>query len=59
MSFKLTDDPSVVIYDRKRFIIQATGRGRISTIDLLVLTGLDQLLFMLKLSFSFLQINPS
>ncbi len=25
MSFKLIDDPSVVIYDRNRVIIQATG----------------------------------
>jgi hypothetical protein len=24
-SFKLIDDPSIVIYDRHRFIIQATG----------------------------------
>jgi hypothetical protein len=30
-------------------------RGRLSTIDLLMLTSLDQLLFMLKILFTFLQ----
>ncbi len=28
MSFKLIDDPSVVIYDRNRVVIQATGLER-------------------------------
>jgi hypothetical protein len=36
------------------WIREALLKGRISTVDLLVLTSLDQLLFKLKLYFSFL-----
>ncbi len=34
---------------------EPTGEGGLSTLDLLVLTSLDQLIFILKILFSFLQ----
>ncbi len=53
----LTDDSRGVIYDHM-FIVQAGNpycKGRLSTADLLVLTSLDQLIFILKIFFTFLQ----
>ncbi len=44
---------SIVIYATEQVLNQGTltERGRISTIDLLLLTSLDQLLFILKIFF--------
>jgi hypothetical protein len=44
---------SIVMYATEQVLNQGTltERGRISTIDLLVLTSLDQLLFILKIFF--------
>jgi hypothetical protein len=64
-SFKLIDNPRVVIHNLHRFIIQATdvsvivdsGKSywgeRLSTLYLLVLTSLYQLVLILKILFSF------
>jgi len=40
-SFKLIDDPRVVIYERHRFIIQATALSLYVYIDLYVLPPMD------------------
>ncbi len=50
-SFKLRDDPRVIIYDHHRFIIQATGNIHYFTLHLLLVSSSLSLLFILSFCF--------